>query len=218
MPKNNEKKPPQVADLVEGFSAMASMMQKHGEAIQGIMSVLGISDNGSQGASGVMPDDGGEGGETSEGQGGGYPYGFGKDQAKMDLQHLAFDPQASKLPELTETTRGQVQPTAAVEADNIYIDNMGKIAALQEEAMRLKIGAKTLEKNGDITAASRARADAGALMAKAEAIYEPFDTIFIRCRDRRMLSVQRRSRMEILEFNRVQQERERVEEGQEQGF
>jgi len=190
---------------------MAGIMQKQGEAIQGIMGVLGISDNGAHGDAEVVS--GEEGGGISQSEGAGH---YGRDQAKMDLQLLAFAPATNKLAELTETPRGLVHPTAAVEAYNIYIDNMTKIAALQDEAMKLKAKAKVLEQKGEATAASRMREEAATLMAKADTIYEPFDTIFIRCRDRRMLSVQRRSRMEILEFNKVQQEREKVEEGQEQ--
>lgn len=184
--KKDDKKPPQMADLVEGFNAMAGIMQKQGKAIQGIMGVLGLSDNGSEGAAEVLVE-GTEQGRTSDGK---YPYGYGKDQAKIELTNLAFNTQSSKLPELTETPRGQVQPTAALEAYNIYIGNMERMAALR--------------------AAGRD--------AEADTIYEPMESIFIRCRDRRMLSVQRRSRMEILEFNKVQQEREQVEEGQELGF
>ena len=188
MPKKEDKKPPQMADLAEGFNAMAGMMQKHGEAIKGIMGVLGISDNGSGGTDEAL-DEGVEQKGTPGGQSA-YPYNYGKDQAKIELTNLAFNTESSKLPELTETPRGQVQPTAALEAYNIYIGNMERMAALR--------------------AAGRD--------AEADTIYEPMESIFIRCRDRRMLSVQRRSRMEILEFNKVQQEREQVEEGQELGF
>jgi len=189
MPKNpKDNKPVELKDLVDGFNSMAGVVQQQGETIQGLMDVLGVSGNGSKGDAEIVAEPNAEQGV----QPGQYPFSrdFRREQAKIELTNLAFNTADSKLPELTETPRAQVQPTAALEAYNIFIGNMEKMAVLRKQGR----------------------------IAEADAVYEPMESIFIRCRDKRMLSVSRRSRMEILEFNRVQQERERVEEGQEQGF
>jgi len=210
--------PPQMKDLVEGFNAMAGVVQQQGEALRGVMGFLGLGDNGSQGDSEAVAveTDVGEGDAAAQSRR--YPYGFGQDQARIELAQLAFNIKDAKLPQFTETPRSQVQPTAALEAYDIYIGNMQKMAVLQSQATILKRDAMILEKKGDVTAASSMRASANALLVQAEATYEPMESIFIRCRDKRMLSVSRRSRMEILKFNEVQQERQQVQEGQEAGF
>jgi len=175
-------------EVVAALSAMGGVLQKHGEAIEGIMGAIGISGNGSGGGEGVVVEaDAEQGAEPGQ-----YPFqrGFGQDQAKIELTQLAFNPKDSKLSQFTETPRAQVQPTSALEAYNIYIGNMEKMTVLRAQGR----------------------------VAEAEAVYEPMESIFIRCRDKRMLSVSRRSRMEILKFNEVQGQREQAEEGQEQGF
>ena len=49
-------------------------------------------------------------------------------------------------------------------------------------------------------------------MADAEATYESIDSILKRCRLKRMLSVRRRARMAVLEFNEVPGQGEKSDE------
>jgi len=213
------KELPPGEEAAASSSARDRIIQKQGEDIEGLKGLLGVRDNGLRGnAEAVAVETGLSDGDATA-QSRRYPYGFGQDQARIELTQLAFNPKDSKLAQFTETPRAQVQPTAALEAYDIYIGNMQKMAVLQWEAATLKKRASDLEKEGrDAGAVSSLRDQADGLLAQAEAIYEPMESIFIRCRDKRMLSVSRRSRMEILKFNEVQQERQQAQEGQEAGF
>lgn len=189
--KKKDNSPPQIQELLEGFNAMTEVMQQHGTAIQGLMDVLGVrvSGDGSKGSTeAVLDGDARQGGIAQQPRQ--YPYDLARAQVELELTKLMFATEVDKLPELTETPRTQVQPTAALESYNIYIGNMEQAASLVKQGRK----------------------------AEAIEVYEPLESIFIRCRDRRMLSVQRRSRQEAMIFNQVQQEKKAAEEGQEAGF
>lgn len=175
MPKDDKKQtPPTMTDLLQAFNTLAIQVQEQGKALSAVAGVMGI---------GIVADgESGNGATPTEGEReatptpGYNPYELAREaaaQRELRLVNLGFDVQDNRLPEYTETPRAQVQCTAAVEAFNIYVENL---------------------KQGK---------------------YEPLGKIFIRCRDRRMLSVSRRLRQELMQVHRDQREAEREQTGQE---
>jgi len=161
--------------IMESIATLATAIQQQQTQINNIMGIFG---------SGKIPEGEVDEGEPMLGEGSEEnlppktnPYQYGKEEAKSKLVDLCFDTPNDKLPELTETPRMQVTPTAYVEAMNIFIGNMWNNAK-----------------------------------------YEPFDAIFIRCRDKRMKSVERKSLMEAMAFSQIQEEKPEIGEGQQMGF
>lgn len=118
--KHNQK------DIMEAISTLAAAVQQQQEQINSILNVLGGGDTHDEEVNiGFGSAVGIGGGESAEGQGGlKYPYGFDRDEAKTKLVDLWFNTPMDKLPELTETPRMAVTPTAYVEAMNEYIENL----------------------------------------------------------------------------------------------
>lgn len=130
-------------DIMEAIRTLATAVQQQQEQIEGILNVLGGGGDRHEivdaGFGSAAEQDGGE--NPEDGGAPEYPYKLGgHDQARVKLVDLWFNTPREKLPELTETPRMAVTPTAYVEAMNEYIENMsnGKYEPLDSIYIRRK--------------------------------------------------------------------------------
>jgi len=110
--------------IMESIAVLANAVQQQQKQLNDIMGIFGGGNVPGEQESDIGPtlkDDGNAKVQTPT-----YPYQYGDDKARSKLVDLCFNTPRDKLPELTETPRMQVTPTAWVETINEFINNMGK--------------------------------------------------------------------------------------------
>ena len=123
--------------VMEAIRTLATVVQQQQAQIESILNAIGngrdrqdvgyaeFSPPGMGGVEFGPPSEAGDGQNPEPAGEPKYPYSFSDgDHAKTDLVNLWFNTPREKLPELTETPRMCVTPTAYVEAMNEYIENM----------------------------------------------------------------------------------------------